>query len=100
MHIILRAFLSWLRPCFTGNGTARGGALAALSIGGVCMIAAMIPTNLFITSAYYGLPQSAIASMILPAILPFNAIKAGINLIVIMLIYKPISKLLHNRNWL
>ena len=64
------------------------------------MIAAMIPTNLFITAAYYGLPRAAIASMILPAILPFNAIKVVINLVVIMLIYKPISRLLHNRNWL
>ncbi len=100
MHIISSGVFVVVTSLLYRKWHSRGGALASLSIGGACMIAAMIPTNLFITAAYYGLPRAAIASMILPAILPFNAIKVVINLVVIMLIYKPISRLLHNRNWL
>ena len=39
----------------------------------------MIPLNLVFTPIYTGMPRGAVAQMILPAILPFNAIKAFAN---------------------
>ena len=76
------------------------GAWAALISGGISMILIMIPFNLFITSAYYGMPVSAVADMLVPAIIPFNAIKAVVNIVIILLIYKPISKSLKKIHWL
>ena len=39
--------------------------------------------------------KEAVAKLILPAILPFNLSKAGINAIVTFLIYKKISNMIH-----
>ena len=40
------------------------------------------------------MPVAAIKDLLLPVILPFNLIKAGINAVVVFIIYKPISKLI------
>ena len=43
-----------------------------------------------------GAPREAVIDMIVPTLLPFNAVKIGINCIVTALVYKPISKALEN----
>ncbi|MCL2081625.1 MAG: ECF transporter S component [Oscillospiraceae bacterium] len=40
---------------------------------------AMIPANLIITPIFMGLPRKAVADLLLPGIIPFNLIKAGVN---------------------
>ncbi|MGI6162357.1 MAG: ECF transporter S component [Bacillota bacterium] len=42
-------------------------------------IALMIPANFLVTPIYTGLPVSVIAKMIVPVVIPFNIIHAGIN---------------------
>ena len=70
-----------------------GGGLAT---GVVSMTAAMLLWNYFITPLYMGAPREAVAAMLLPVFLPFNAIKATINMAIALIIYKPISKLFHS----
>ena len=41
------------------------------------------------------MPVDAIRAILLPIILPFNLIKAGINAVVTFLVYKSVSPLLH-----
>ena len=51
----------------------------AMLAGILTRIALMVPLNLLITPIYTGLPRSAIMGMIIPIIVPFNLIHAGIN---------------------
>ncbi|MEG1869684.1 MAG: ECF transporter S component [Oscillospiraceae bacterium] len=68
------------------------GAIVALACGTVCMVTVMVFANILITPFFLGAPVEAVKALILPAIIPFNLLKAGINSVVTFLIYKPISK--------
>lgn len=72
------------------------GAIIALAIGIVAVVAIMIPANLFITPVFMGAPRSAIVSM-MPFIMLFNFIKSTINAIITFLLYKRISGFLHGK---
>lgn len=67
------------------------GAVVGLFASVVCTTAAMIPLNLLITPIYTHMPVSTIAAMIIPLLLPFNALKTLINAAIVLIIYKPIS---------
>lgn len=69
------------------------GAILSLSCATLVLTAVMIPLNLIITPIYTGLPVESISEMILPLLLPFNALKAVLSSAVTMLIYKPVSKI-------
>lgn len=77
------------------NKTKKG-AIIALVVGVIVMSGVMCLANLIITPIYTGMPRSAIAAMIPPIILPFNLLKGGINGIVTFVLYKRISRFLHN----
>ncbi len=60
----------------------------------------MMVANHFITPAFMGAPVEVVDAMLLPVILPFNLIKAGINSLVTFLIYKTISRhIIHGEGW-
>lgn len=42
-------------------------------------VALMVPLNLLVTPIYTGAPRSVVMGMIVPAIIPFNLIHAGLN---------------------
>ena len=70
------------------------GAIAALCAGAATMTLVMIPLNLLITPIYTGASVQVVAGMLLPAIIPFNAIKSVVNCIITFLVYKHISRLI------
>ena len=70
------------------------GAVIGLLTGVFAVTAVMILANLFITPYYLGGTVAQVASMIPKILLPFNAIKATLNAAIVLLFYKPISKLL------
>ncbi len=71
------------------------GAIISLISGSVVAIALAIVGNLIITPLYAHMTVSQVAALIIPALLPFNIVKLAIHVVVTMLVYKPISKLLH-----
>ncbi|CPS44188.1 Uncharacterised protein [Chlamydia trachomatis] len=71
------------------------GAIIALLAGSIAAIALAIGGNLVITPLYAHITVSQVAALILPALLPFNIIKLALHVVVTLLIYKPISNLLH-----
>lgn len=73
-------------------------ALIAMLGGTLCMALIMIPANMVLTPIYKGAPPDAIKAMIVPAIIPFNLLKAGINSVVTFLVYKPVSSFLTRRS--
>ena len=94
MHIIATCtFVLVAGNIYRVRKTHKGAALALLA-GVISMGVIMMPANLIITPIFTGMPTEAIKALLLPVILPFNLIKAGINAIVVFVIYKPISKLI------
>ena len=58
------------------------------------MVAAMAVLNLLLTPLYMGASVKDVLGMLLPVIIPFNAIKAGINAVVTFVLYKAIHKVI------
>jgi len=65
-------------------------ATAGLAIGTVSMTALMVLWNYILTPIYMNAPRSDVAAMLVPIIIPFNLLKAVLNSLIILLIYKPI----------
>ena len=54
--------------------------------------------NYWIAPIYMGYPREAIVKLLLPAFLPFNLIKGGLNAAIAMLLYKPVVTALRHSN--
>ncbi len=67
-----------------------GGAILGLTLGSLLMIAAMILWNWLITPLYMNKPRNEIQALLIPAFLPFNALKAGLNSALVLGLYKPV----------
>ena len=67
--------------------------IIAAVISTLAMTALMIPLNLIFTPILFGMPVSAVKDLIVPVLIPFNLIKAGINCtacVALFAIIKPI----------
>lgn len=67
------------------------GAVIGLLAGSVTMIAVMLLWNWLITPLYLGGTRESVEAMLLPVFLPFNALKAGLNSGLVIVLYKPIT---------
>lgn len=66
------------------------GALVGLLAGSALMVVVMLLWNWLITPLYMEVPRPVVEGMLLPVFLPFNALKAGLNTALTMLLYKPL----------
>ena len=64
------------------------GAISGLAAGSVLMIITMLLWNWLITPWYMGVDRTTVESMLLPAFLPFNLLKAGLNSALTLSLYK------------
>ena len=67
------------------------GAILGLAAGTVTMVAVMLLWNWLITPIYMGYPREAVEKLLLPAFLPFNLLKAGLNSALVLGLYKPLT---------
>lgn len=74
------------------------GALFGLFCGCGCQAVVMMLWNYLIAPIYMGYPREAIVELLIPAFLPFNLIKGGLNAAITMLLYKPIVTALRRSN--
>lgn len=95
MHTIASGVLAVTAGCIYRARHTRAGAALSLFLGTLAMGLVMVVANHFITPVFMGAPTSVVDSMLLPVILPFNLLKAGINSLIAFLIYKPLSPFLH-----
>ena len=72
------------------------GLVLALVCGSLAMTLIMIPSNLFFTVKFYGVPLEAVQKMLVPTLIPFNLIKAGLNSIITLPIFLAVSKIQSN----
>lgn len=76
------------------------GALTGMIAGTLLMTLIMVLWNYLITPIYMGYPREAVAELLLPAFVPFNLLKGGINTGLTLLIYKPLVTTLRKSNLL
>ena len=63
-------------------------AIIGLIAGSLSMIVIMLLWNYIMTPIFMGVPREAVLEMFLPLLIPFNAIKAGLNSALVLLLYK------------
>ncbi len=69
------------------------GMAAGLAVGSVLMTLVMIPLNLVFTGIFMGTGVEAVVKMLIPAIIPFNLIKACLNSVLTFLLFIPVDKI-------
>ena len=65
------------------------GAILSLASAVAVQVSMMMLANVLITPLYTGAPRSVVVGMLLPLLLPFNAVKSVFNAALVMLLYKP-----------
>jgi len=68
----------------------RKGAVIGLAAGVVALTVVMLLWNYLITPIYMKIPRDVVVSMLPTVFLPFNLVKGGLNMAVILLLYKPV----------
>jgi len=68
----------------------RKGAIIGLALGVIALTAVMVLWNYLITPIYMKIPRDVVVTMLPTVFLPFNLVKGGLNMAVILLLYKPV----------
>ena len=76
------------------------GAATGLISGAVLMTAIMLLANLFITPLFLKTPREVVQEMIPTLLLPFNVLKSAVNVGLVLLLYKTVSRLLKKTGFL
>ena len=71
------------------NHTMKG-AILGLASGAAFMTCVMLLWNYLITPLYMGVSRADVGALLIPAFLPFNLLKAGLNSSITLLLYKPL----------
>ena len=95
MHVLATGIFAIVAGNMYRHKKSKKEAVAALIAGVLTAVVVMCVANYFITPLFMGVPKEAVAQLLIPAIIPFNLLKAGINAIVTFLVYKRISGFLH-----
>ena len=100
MHIIATSTLVLVAGSIYRFRRTRSGGVLGLLLGTLAMGLIMMPANHIITPYFTGWPVEAVDALLLPGILPFNLIKAGLNSGVTFLLYKTVSRyIVHGEGW-
>ncbi len=92
MHIIATSVLVLVASSIYRVKHTRTGAVIGLVSATICMGLVMMVANHFITPYFMGAPVAVVDAMLLPVILPFNLIKAGVNSLITFIVYKVVSR--------
>ena len=92
MHLIATSTIVLVAGNIYRKKHTRAGAAIALICGTICWGIVMVIANHFITPLFMGVPVEVVDAMLLPVILPFNLIKAGVNSLITFIIYKTVSR--------
>lgn len=95
MHILATGSFVLAAGFIYQHKKTRKQAAIGLAVGTITMTAVMCGCNLIFTPVFMGRPVEEVIAILIPAILPFNFLKAGINAVITWFIYKPISNIVH-----
>ncbi len=66
------------------------GAVLGLAVGIVLTVGTMVLWNWLVTPFYMGVSREVVETMLIPLFLPFNALKAAVNAVLSLLLYKTV----------
>lgn len=94
MHIIATTTLTLVAGTIYRRHKTKKTAIIGLICGTLAMAVMMFFANLVVTPLFMGVPREVVLQL-MPFILAFNVVKAGINSVVTFVLYKRISPFLH-----
>lgn len=95
MHILATGALTLTAGTIYGRHKTKKNAAAALTAGTAVMAVVMVIANLIITPLFMGVTRDVVWNL-MPFIVGFNVVKAGINSLVTFVLYKRLSAFLHS----
>lgn len=95
MAVLVALALSVPAALIYRRNKTRKGAVIGIIVGAIAALAVAIVGNMIVTPFYAHMTTAQVVALIVPALLPFNALKFTIHGVVTFLIYKPISNLLN-----
>ena len=95
MHVFATGMFALAAGAIYSRKKTKKNAVLALAAGVVIATAVMCLMNYIVTPYYMGAPREAVVAMLIPVIIPFNLLKAGLNAVITFLVYKRISGFLH-----
>ena len=95
MHVFATGMFAVTAGAIYKHKKTKKEAIIALATGVIVATAVMCLMNILVTPHYMGAPREAVMAMIVPVIIPFNLLKAGLNAVVTFFVYKRISGFLH-----
>ena len=95
MHVFATGMFAVIAGAIYKHKKTKKEAILALVAGVIVATAVMCLMNILVTPHYMGAPREAVMAMIVPVIIPFNLLKAGLNAVVTFFVYKRISGFLH-----
>jgi riboflavin transporter FmnP len=75
-----------------GGGPFAKRLLRAAVVGTAARVLVMIPANFVILYLQFGMPPERVAGMLLPVIVPFNAVKAAANALLALFVLSPVLR--------
>ena len=72
-------------------------AVIGMVLGTIAMTAIMVPMNYIFTVQFFGTPKAVLDAIMLPGIVPFNLIKAGLNSLIAGVVFKALTPFI-NKN--
>ena len=94
MHFVASSVLVLIASLIYKRKQTTTSLVLGLVIGSIAMTAVMIPLNLVFTGIFLGAGTQTVIGMLMPAIIPFNLLKAGINSAVTFAVFTPIKSIL------
>ncbi|MDL2237756.1 ECF transporter S component, partial [Christensenellaceae bacterium OttesenSCG-928-K19] len=98
MHIAATGTAVLVAGAIYKRSKTKKNAVVSLVGGVLSMTGVMVIMNLIFTPIFMGVELKVVQAMILPAILPFNLIKAGLNAVIAFAIYKAVGRVFRD-NW-
>lgn len=91
MHFVASGALVLIVSWFYRKWNTWGHTIAGMVLGTLAMTAIMIPMNLWLTTAFLGAKVGQVVAMLIPAIIPFNLLKAAFNCILTAVLFRSLQ---------
>lgn len=95
MHFVATGIVAVVIGMMYSKCKTRKRALISLAVAVVIAAAVMCVMNILVTPVYMGAPREAVVAMLPTVIIPFNLLKAGLNAVLTLILYKRVSPFLH-----
>ena len=98
MHLISTGTLALVAGTIYRKYHSFRGGIVALICGSLARVLIMIPLNLIFTVLFLAVPRDVVLKMLIPTIIPFNLLKASINSVLTLILYKSIANFLRSNS--